>query len=127
MTTNPISNNIKQSKRLKAMVHILLTPDGVSEKSINSVAHSMSGRNVPTDLERKHNIGLKKPRTRLRAIDGSFYSIYELQDMEQVHKLVKLILYYCSLHNLPTVEQTLINKALINFECYFKNNSAKEY
>jgi len=77
MNTLFSDKKLKKSKRLKAMIHILTTPQGVSEKSINRTAHSMSGRNVPTDLQRQHNILLKKPRKRLRAKDGSLYSTYE--------------------------------------------------
>lgn len=126
MNTNITAKNLKQSKRLKAMIHILTTPEGVSEKSINKAAHSMSGRNIATDLERIHNIRLKKPRTRLRARDQSLYSVYELLDMEQVCKLIKLIKHHCLIHKLPIIEEILINKAKLDFEYYFKNNSPKK-
>lgn len=126
MNNNLIAKNLKQSKRLKAMIHILITPKGVSEKSINRAAHSMSGRNIATDLERIHNIRLKKPRRRLKARDGSLYSLYELQDIDQVYKLIELIKHHCLIHKLPMLEELLINKAKINFEYYFKNNTAKK-
>lgn len=127
MNTDLTPKNLKQSKRLKAMIHILATPSGVSEKSINKAAHSMSGRNIPTNLERIHNIRLKKPRTRLKARDGSLYSIYQLQDIEQVYKLVVLIKSYCFIHQLPMLEQVLIERNKKSFEDYFKNNTAKKY
>lgn len=117
---------IKQSKRLKAMLHILNTPHGVSEKSINKAASCMSGRNFPTDLERTYNIQTIKPRTRRTAPDGSLYSIYQLMDIDQVRKLIELIKHYCLVHRLPPVDQTLIDRAVLKFEYYLKNKTAKK-
>lgn len=84
---------LKQTKQLKAMIHILTpTPQGVSEKSINKAAHSMSVRNVPTELQRHHDIRLINTRVRLRAKDGSLYRIYQLLDIKQVNKLSACLL-----------------------------------
>ena len=117
---------LKQSKRIKAMFHILLTPRGVSEKSINNAANCMSGRNIPTDLERKYNIQLVYPRIRRTASDGSLYSVYQLKDNEQVNKLVKLIEQNCLRYNLPIFDQVLIDKAIERFERYFETIAAKK-
>jgi hypothetical protein len=114
---------LKQSKRIKAMLHILFTP---SEKSINNAANCMSGRNVPTDLERKHDIQLVYPRIRQTANDGSLYSVYQLKDNEQVNKLIKLIEQYCLRYKLQMFDQVLIDKAKVRFEYYFKEATAKK-
>lgn len=115
---------LKQSKRIKAMLHILFTPKGVSEKSINNAANCMSGRNVPTDLERKHNIQLVYPRIRKAAPDGSLYSVYQLKDNEQVNKLIKLIEQYCLRYKLAMFDQVLIDRAIERFENYFEATAA---
>jgi hypothetical protein len=117
---------LKQSKRLKAMVHILMTPQGTSEKSINSAANCMSGRNVPTDLDRLHNIELIKPKVRKSALDGSLYSVYQLKNIEQVNRLIKLIKNYCFRYKIPMIDQVLMDIARDNFERYFKSIAAKK-
>lgn len=117
---------LKQTKHLKAMLHILATPHGVSEKSINKAARKMSGRNVPTNLERQHNIKFVKPRIRKLAPDGSRYSIYQLEDIEQVHKLVKLIKHHCLIHNFEDIKQSYFDSFIQVYETYFKTKTAKK-
>ncbi len=117
---------LKQTKQLKAILHILATPQGVSEKSINKAASKMSGRNVPTDLERKHNIKFVKPRIRRLAPDGSRYSIYQLEDIEQVYKLIKLIKRHCLTHKFEVIEQSYFDRIIQVYEAYFKTKTAKE-
>ncbi|MGK0376793.1 MAG: hypothetical protein ACJA1Z_000597 [Patiriisocius sp.] len=117
---------LKQTKQLKAMLHILSTPHGVSEKSINRAASKMSGRNVPTDLERKHNIKFVKPRIRKLAPDGSRYSIYQLEDIEQVNKLIKLIKHHCLIHKFEAIEQSYFDRAVQVYVAYFKAKTAKK-
>jgi len=117
---------LKQSKQLKAILHILATPHGVSEKSINRAARKMSGRNVPTDLERQHNIKFVKPRIRKLAPDGSRYSIYQLEDVEQVYKLIKVIKHHCLIHKLKTIDQSYFDHAIEVYNTYFKAETAKK-
>ncbi len=117
---------LKQTKQLKAMLHILTTPSGVSEKSINRAARKMSGRNVPTDLERQHNIKFIKPRIRKLAPDGSRYSIYQLEDIEQVYRLIKLIEHHCLIHKFEAIEQSYFDSAIQVYEAYFKAETAKK-
>lgn len=117
---------LKQTKQLKAMLHILATPHGVSEKSINRAARKMSGRNVPTDLERQHNINFVKPRIRKLATDGSRYSIYQLKDIEQVHKLIKVIKNHCLIHKFTAIDQDYFEHAIKIYKAYFKAETAKK-
>lgn len=119
-------DKLKQTKQLKAMLHILATPNGVSEKSINRAARKMSGRNVPTDLERQHNIKFIKPRVRKLAPDGSRYSIYQLEDIEQVHKLITLIKHHCLIHKFKAIKQCYFDSAIQVYETYFKAETAKK-
>lgn len=119
-------DKLKQTKQLKAMLHILGTPHGVSEKSINRAAHKMSGRNVPTDLERQNNIKFIKPRVRKLATDGGRYSIYQLEDIEQVHKLVKLIKHHCKVHKFDAIDQNYFDRAVQVYEAYFKAKTAQK-
>lgn len=121
-----MKDKLQQTKLLLAMRHILETPQGVSEKSINRAAHKMSGRNVPTDLERQHNIKFVKPRVRRLAPDGSRYSIYQLEDIEQVHKLVRLIKHHCLIHKSKVIEQSYFDRAIQAYEAYFKAKTAKK-
>jgi hypothetical protein len=117
---------LKQTKQLKALLHILATPRGVSEKSINRAARKMSGRNVPTDLERQHNIKFIRPRIRKLAPDGSRYSIYQLEDIKQVHKLVKLIKHHSLIHNFDAIEQSYFDRSIQIYEEYFKTKTAQK-
>jgi hypothetical protein len=119
-------NILKQTKQLKALLHILATPTGVSEKSINRAASKMSGRNVPTDLERQNNIKFVKPRARRLAPDGSRYSIYQLEDIEQVYKLIKLIKNHYLIHNFEAIKQSYFDSAIQIYEAYFKAETAKK-
>lgn len=119
-------NILKQTKQLTAMLHILETPKGVSEKSINTVANKMSGRNVPTDLERQNNILFVKPRVRKLAADGSRYSMYQLKDIEQVHKLIKVIKRHCFIHKFKAIDQSYFDHAIENYKAYFKAETAKK-
>jgi len=118
---------LKQTKQLKAMLHILATPQGVSEKSINRAASKMSGRNVPTDLERQNNILFVKPRVKKLAVDGSRYSIYQLKDIEQVRKLIKLIKHHCLVHKLKPIEQNFFAHVVQINNDFFKEKTAKKY
>ena len=92
--------NVRAAKRLSIYTHILSNPQGVSEKSINSAAHVMSGRNYPTDLQRKHDVKLVSPHLRLKDSYGCHYSVYRLLNAEQAHKLVKIIINHCKHHKL---------------------------
>jgi hypothetical protein len=94
-TANSSTKNIKAIRKLKVLIHILYNPQGVSEKSINSAANVMSGRNYPTYLQRKHDIALASPIIRLKDKEGSPYSVYQLLNAEQAHKLVNLIIHHC--------------------------------
>jgi len=89
------TKNIKSAKKLKVLIHFLYNPQGVTEKSINSAAHVMSGRNYPTELQRQCNILLAKPVIRKKDKEGCYYSVYQLRNTEQAHKLVNLIINHC--------------------------------
>jgi|TARA_R110000803_G_scaffold110737_3_gene179210 hypothetical protein len=117
---------LRQTKQLKAMLHILASPQGVSEKSINRAAHKMSGRNIPTDLERQNNIKFVKPRVRKLATDGSRYSIYQLKDIDQVYELIKVIKHHCLIHKFRAIEQSYFDRAIQIYEAYFKAETAKK-
>lgn len=117
---------LKQTKHLKALLHILATPYGVSEKSINRAANKMSGRNVPTDLDRQNNIKFIKPRVKKLAPDGSRYSIYQLEDIEQVYKLITLTKQHCLIHNFEAIKQNYFDSAIQAYEAYFKAETAKK-
>ena len=119
-------DKLQQTKQLRAMLHILETPQGVSEKSINRAANKMSGRNVPTDLERKHNIMFISPRVRKFAPDGSRYSIYQLRDLEQVYKLIELIKRHCSIHKLNPIKQSYVDPLVLAYQAYFRAKTAKK-
>lgn len=108
------------------MLHILNTPLGVSEKSINKSASKMSGRNIPTNLERKHNIHFIKPRKRKLAPDGSRYSVYQLKDIEQVYRLIKVIKQHCLAHSFEPFEQIYFDHATQNHQTYFENKNAEK-
>jgi len=119
-------NKLKQTKLLKAMLHILNTPIGVSEKSINKAANKMSGRNIPTSLERKNDILFKKPRKRKLAPDGSKYSVYQLKDIEQVYKLTRTIKRHCLAHRFDPIEQSFFDQTIQNYQTYFKTKPAEK-
>lgn len=89
------TKNIKAVKRLGVMLHILKNPQGVTEKSINESAHVMSGRNYPTKLQSNHGILLITPTKKLKDQFGCCYSLYQLKNAEQAHKLVDLIILHC--------------------------------
>lgn len=94
-TTKDSTKNTKAVRKLKVLIHILYNPQGVSEKTINSAASVMSGRNYPTYLQRKHDIALTSPILRLKDKEGSPYSVYQLLNAKQAHKLVNLIKEHC--------------------------------
>lgn len=94
-TAKDSTKNIKAAKKLKVLIHFLYNPQGVTEKSINSAAHVMSGRNYPTELQRQCNILLAKPVIRKKDKEGCYYSVYQLRNTEQAHKLVDLIIHHC--------------------------------
>ncbi|WP_064601612.1 hypothetical protein [Photobacterium sp. J15] len=85
----------KTDKVTRVLLHILQSPHGVTEKSINRYACVMSGRNYISELERKHGITFVKPRLRLLSRDGSYYSIYQLLDSKEAIKLAKLLRLRC--------------------------------
>ena len=104
-TTNNSTNNIRAVKKLRILTHILFNSQGVSEKTINSAAKVMSGRNYPTHLQRKHDILLAKPVLRLQDKEGSPYSVYQLLNAEQAHKLVNLIIHHCRRYKLTCMDK----------------------
>lgn len=79
---------LKQTKQLRAMLHILATSQGVSEKLINRAVNKMSGRNVSIDLERKHRSASISPIVRKLAPGVSKSSVYQLKDLEQLASLL---------------------------------------
>lgn len=97
--------NIKAVKKLEVLIHVLHNPQGVSEKSINRAANVMSGRNYPTDLQRQHDIILASPTLRNKGSDGSHYSVYQLLNTAQAHKLVDLIILHCKQYNLVVIDE----------------------
>ena len=107
--------NIKAVKKLKVLIHFLYSPQGVTEKSINMAAHVMSGRNFPTDLQRDHSIFLLSPRLKLKDKDGCSYSVYQLLNTEQAHKLVDLIIYHCKRYRLATMDELTMRLLADNF------------
>ena len=94
-TTNNSTKNTKAFKKLKVLIHYLYNPQGVTENTINSATGVMSGRNYPTYLQRHNDILLANPVIRKKAKDGSPYSVYQLRNAEQAHKLVDLIIHHC--------------------------------
>ena len=116
---NDIANNSTQNrkaiKKLKVLIHFLYNPQGVTEKSINSAAHVMSGRNYPTHLQRKYNIILAKPIVRKKDIDGCYYSVYQLKNTEQAHKLVDLVIHHCKRFKLTCPDELGMRLLADNF------------
>ena len=104
-TTNNSTKNIRAAKKLKILIHFLYSHQGVTEKSINRAAHVMSGRNYPTYLQRNHDILLASPILRLKDKEGSPYSVYQLLNAEQAHKLVDLIIHHCKRYNLTCPDE----------------------
>lgn len=102
---NHTIKNIRAIKKLKVLVHFLSNPQGVTEKSINIAAHVMSGRNFPTDLQREHSIFLLSPRLKLKDKENCSYSVYQLLNAEQAHKLVDLIIEHCKRYRLATKDE----------------------
>jgi hypothetical protein len=58
--------------------------------------------------------------------DGSRYSIYQLEDIEQVHKLVKLVKHHCLIHNFEAIKESYFDSAIQIYETYFKAKTAKK-
>lgn len=114
-TTNNSTKNIRAVKKLRILTHILYNPQGVSEKTINSAANVMSGRNYPTYLQRKHDILLFSPTIRLKDKAGSPYSVYQLLNAEQAHKLVNLIIHHCKRYNLACMNESAMRPLADNF------------
>lgn len=114
-TVNNITKNIKAARKLKVLTHILFNPQGVSEKTINSSANVMSGRNYPTYLQRKNDIILVSPILRLKDKEGSSYSVYQLLNSEQAHKLVNLIIHHCRRHKLTCMNKDAMRSLADNF------------
>jgi len=114
-TTNNSIKNIKAVKKLRVLIHILYNPQGVSEKSIDKAASVMSGRNYPTNLQRKHNILLAKPILRLKDKEGSPYSVYQLLNTEQANKLVDLIILHCKRYSLQCMDELAMRLLADNF------------
>jgi hypothetical protein len=80
-----IKKNMRAEKKLRILLHILRSPQGVSEKSINSAANVMSGRNYSTQLQRDNDILLVYPIIRLKDKEGCPYSLYQLLNAEQAN------------------------------------------
>lgn len=114
-TVNNTTKNIKAARKLRVLTHILYNPQGVSEKTINSAANVMSGRNYPTDLQRKHGIVLVNPILRLKDKEGSPYSVYQLLNSEQAHKLVNLIIHHCKRYSLKSMDEFAMRLLADNF------------
>ena len=108
-TVNTNIQNIRAVKRLRILLHILNSPQGVSEKSINIAAKVMSGRNYPTKLKRQNDIQLVYPIVRLKDSEGCPYSLYQLLNAKQAHKLVKVIIQHCSKYNLDCPEKSWLS------------------
>ena len=107
--------NIRAVKKLKVLIHFLYSPQRVTEKSIDIAAHVMSGRNFPMDLQREHNIFLLNPRLKLKDKDDCSYSVYQLLNAEQAHKLVDLIIYHCKRYRLDTMDELAMRLLADNF------------
>lgn len=114
-TINNSTKNIRAAKKLRILTHFLYNPQGVSEKTINSAANVMSGRNYPTYLQRKHDILLVSPILRLKDKAGSPYSVYQLLNAEQAHKLVNLIIHHCKRYNLACMSESAMRSLADNF------------
>jgi hypothetical protein len=82
----------KPSKKLNVWLYILRHPEGVSEKPLNRAVKVMSGRNYLTELEREHGVLLTSKRLRQTASDGSRYTVYQLRNKTEAHKLLNLAL-----------------------------------
>ena len=105
---NDDKNNIKNKtayKKLRVLIHFLYSPKGVTEKSINEAARVMSGRNYPTYIQREHDILLAYPVLRKQDKENSYYSIYQLKNAEQAHKLVDLIIHHCKRFELTCIDE----------------------
>ena len=113
-TANNSTNNIKADRKLKVLTHILYNPQGVSEKTINSAANVMSGRNYPTHLQRKHNILLASPIFSAKDKEGSLYSVYQLLNAEQAYKLVDLIVHHCKRYKLACMNENTMRSLADN-------------
>jgi len=114
-TANNNTKNIKAVRKLKVLTHILYNSQGVSEKTINSGDNVMSGRNYPTHLQRKHNILLASPIFRAKDKEGSPYSVYQLLNTEQAHKLVDLIIHHCKRYKLTSMNELAMRSLADNF------------
>lgn len=114
-STKTSTKNIRAAKKLRILTHILYNPQGVSEKTINSAANVMSGRNYPTYLQRKHDILLASPILRLKDKQGSPYSVYQLLNAEQAHKLVNLIIHHCKRYQLVCMDVFAMRLLADNF------------
>lgn len=104
-----IKNNMRAERKLRILLHILRSPHGASEKSINSAANVMSGRNYSTQLQRDNDILLVYPIIRLKDNEGCPYSLYQLHNAEQAHKLAKLIVFHCKRFYLDYPSEASLN------------------
>jgi len=87
--------------RIRAAIHLLSHPEGVTEFSINRAANCMSGRNYPTNFEREQGVTLikrriKNPRT------GNSHTEYLIAGRDSAERLAEYILhmqrrYHCHL------------------------------
>jgi hypothetical protein len=115
LCTTKRTKNTTAIKKLNVMLHILHNPQGVTEKSINEAAHVMSGRNYPTKLKEQHGILLVEPRERLKDKYSSYYSVYQLRNAEQAHKLVDLILQHCEHYGLTCIDESIMRDLAEHF------------
>jgi len=87
--------------RIRAAIHLLSQPEGVTEFSINMAANCMSGRNYPTDFEREQEVTLIKRRVK-NQLTGKSHTEYQIADRDSAERLAKYILhmqrrYHCHL------------------------------
>jgi len=104
-----IKKNMRVENKLRILLHILRFPQGLSEKSINSAANVMSGRNYSTQLQRDNDTLLVYPIIRLKDKEDCPYSLYQLLNTEQAHKLAKLIIFHCKRFYLDYPSETSLN------------------
>jgi hypothetical protein len=104
-----IKKNMRAEKKLRILLHILRSPQGVSEKSINSAANVISGRDYSTQLQRDNDVLLAYPVIRLKDKEGCSYSLYQLLNTEQAHKLAKLIIFHCKRFYLDYPSEASLN------------------
>jgi hypothetical protein len=112
------------TKLYLTLMHMIESPQGVSEKSINAATRLMSGRNEPTRLKRKHHILLADPKLRRLAPDGSHYTVYQLLNSAEARKLAALILHHCRKHKISPPAEERLHQLAARFPDRAKNKAA---